>query len=256
MAIRSSRSARLPRSSPPLILADMVVHDEVKLDTPVAQLLPPTVKVPQRNGKQITLLDLAMHVSGLPRMPPDYKPADMENPFVGFDTSSALCLPLRLYADTRYRGTIRILQSGRRTAGPCARPKSRHELQRTPAHPHPGSAGHDQHQHRPEYEIRSAAWRPVTMARCSRPRTGISMPWPEPARFVPPPTICSSSWRPTSNSPARRSPRPCGSCTPCGTPPILRTWKSMMGWHVYKRYGVEHRLAQRSDRRLLVVHRL
>jgi CubicO group peptidase (beta-lactamase class C family) len=70
-----------------VILADMVVHGEVKLDTPVAQLLPPTVKVPRRNGKQITLLDLAMHVSGLPRMPPNYKPADLENPFVGFDTT-------------------------------------------------------------------------------------------------------------------------------------------------------------------------
>jgi D-alanyl-D-alanine-carboxypeptidase/D-alanyl-D-alanine-endopeptidase len=69
-----------------LILADMVVHNEVKLDTPVAQLLPPTVKVPSRNGKQITLLDLAMHVSGLPRMPIGYKPEDMENPFIGFDT--------------------------------------------------------------------------------------------------------------------------------------------------------------------------
>jgi D-alanyl-D-alanine-carboxypeptidase/D-alanyl-D-alanine-endopeptidase len=70
-----------------LILADMVVHDEVALDTPVAKLLPSTVKVPQRNGKQITLVDLAMHLSGLPGMPPGYKPADMENPFAGFDTT-------------------------------------------------------------------------------------------------------------------------------------------------------------------------
>jgi CubicO group peptidase (beta-lactamase class C family) len=70
-----------------LLLADMVVHGEVKLDTPVAQLLPASVKVPQHNGKQITLLDLAMHVSGLPRMPPGYKPSDMENPFAGFDTN-------------------------------------------------------------------------------------------------------------------------------------------------------------------------
>ncbi|HEY3838343.1 MAG TPA: serine hydrolase [Bryobacteraceae bacterium] len=70
-----------------LILADMVVHNEVKLDTPVAALLPKSVKVPRRDGKQITLLDLAMHLSGLPRMPPGFKPADMENPFVGFGTA-------------------------------------------------------------------------------------------------------------------------------------------------------------------------
>jgi CubicO group peptidase (beta-lactamase class C family) len=68
-----------------VILADMVVHGEVKLDTPVAELLPSAVRIPSRNGKQITLLDLAMHVSGLPRMPPEFKPADMENPFAAFD---------------------------------------------------------------------------------------------------------------------------------------------------------------------------
>src|SRR5947209_3444673 len=38
-----------------LLLADMVVHNEVKLDTPVGVLLPPTVNMPRRNGKQITL---------------------------------------------------------------------------------------------------------------------------------------------------------------------------------------------------------
>lgn len=70
-----------------VILADMVVHNEVKLDTPVSKLLPPSVKVPERDGKQITLLDLAMHVSGLPGMPPGYKPADLENPFAAFDTN-------------------------------------------------------------------------------------------------------------------------------------------------------------------------
>jgi CubicO group peptidase (beta-lactamase class C family) len=70
-----------------LILADMVVHDEVRLDTPVADLLPSSVKVPQRNGRKITLQDLAMHVSGLPRMPADYKPADLENPFFSFGTA-------------------------------------------------------------------------------------------------------------------------------------------------------------------------
>lgn len=69
-----------------VILADMAVNGEVKLDTPVASLLPSSVTVPQRNGKQITLLDLAMHVSGLPRMPPGFKPADMSNPFASFDT--------------------------------------------------------------------------------------------------------------------------------------------------------------------------
>lgn len=39
------------------ILADMVARGQVRLDDPVAQLLPATVKVPSRNGRRITLLD-------------------------------------------------------------------------------------------------------------------------------------------------------------------------------------------------------
>jgi CubicO group peptidase (beta-lactamase class C family) len=50
-----------------LLLADMVERGEVKLDGPVAMYLPKGVLVPGRNGKQITLADLATHSSGLPR---------------------------------------------------------------------------------------------------------------------------------------------------------------------------------------------
>jgi CubicO group peptidase (beta-lactamase class C family) len=49
-----------------LLLADMVQRGEVSLDDPVACYLPPGVKVPERNGRQITLVDLATHTSGLP----------------------------------------------------------------------------------------------------------------------------------------------------------------------------------------------
>lgn len=55
-----------------LLLADMVVRGEVKLSDPVSKYLPPSVHVPTRNGKQITLLDLATHYSGLPRMPSNF----------------------------------------------------------------------------------------------------------------------------------------------------------------------------------------
>ena len=62
------------------LLADMVERGEVKLDDPIEKFLPPTVKVPSRNGKKITLLDLATHTSGLPTTPgnsparPDNRP--------------------------------------------------------------------------------------------------------------------------------------------------------------------------------------
>ncbi|MBL8227206.1 MAG: serine hydrolase [Bryobacterales bacterium] len=67
-----------------LLLADMIERSEVKAEDPVAKYLPDTVKVPSRGGKQITLLDLAMHVSGLPRLP-NLKPADPENPYADYD---------------------------------------------------------------------------------------------------------------------------------------------------------------------------
>ena len=52
-----------------LLLADMVRKDEVALADPAAKYLPASVKVPERNGRSITLLDLATHTSGLPFMP-------------------------------------------------------------------------------------------------------------------------------------------------------------------------------------------
>lgn len=73
-----------------LVLADMVVRGEVKLDDPVAKFLPEAVKVPSRNGREITLLDLSNQVSGLPRLPDKFKPADPGDPYANYD-------PARLY---------------------------------------------------------------------------------------------------------------------------------------------------------------
>ena len=53
-----------------LLLADAVQRRDVQLDTPVSELLPPGITVPTRDGKRITLLELATHSSGLPRVPP------------------------------------------------------------------------------------------------------------------------------------------------------------------------------------------
>ena len=66
------------------LLADMVARGEVKLDDPVAKYLPQSVRVPSRNGKQITLLDLATQSSGLPRMPNNFTPADNNNPYADY----------------------------------------------------------------------------------------------------------------------------------------------------------------------------
>ncbi|CAG0935796.1 D-alanyl-D-alanine-carboxypeptidase/endopeptidaseAmpH [Thermoflexales bacterium] len=66
------------------LLADMVQRGEVKLDDPVTNYLPATVTVPTRQGKAITLLDLATHTSGLPRLPDNFKPQDSANPYADY----------------------------------------------------------------------------------------------------------------------------------------------------------------------------
>lgn len=67
-----------------ILLAEMVGRGEVSLEDPVQKFLPSTVKVPSRNGKEITLLDLATASSGLPRMPTDFQPADPANPYADY----------------------------------------------------------------------------------------------------------------------------------------------------------------------------
>lgn len=66
------------------VLADMVAKGEVKLDDPVQKYLPANVRVPSRNGRDITLLDLATHRSGLPRLPDNFAPADPTNPYADY----------------------------------------------------------------------------------------------------------------------------------------------------------------------------
>jgi serine-type D-Ala-D-Ala carboxypeptidase/endopeptidase len=67
-----------------LVLTDMAQRGEVKLDDPIAKYLPPTVRMPQRDGRQITLVDLATHTSGLPRMPGNFQPKDAANPYADY----------------------------------------------------------------------------------------------------------------------------------------------------------------------------
>jgi CubicO group peptidase (beta-lactamase class C family) len=67
-----------------LLLADMVQRGEVALTDPVSKYLPPTVKMPERTGRQITLQDLATHTSSLPRLPSNLNPKDSANPYADY----------------------------------------------------------------------------------------------------------------------------------------------------------------------------
>jgi D-alanyl-D-alanine-carboxypeptidase/D-alanyl-D-alanine-endopeptidase len=67
-----------------LLLADMVERGEVRLDDPVAKFLPPTVRVPEKDGRVITLQDLSTHTSALPRLPPDFVVTNPDNPYADY----------------------------------------------------------------------------------------------------------------------------------------------------------------------------
>jgi CubicO group peptidase (beta-lactamase class C family) len=64
-----------------LLLQDMIDRGEMKLDDPVAKYLPQSVRMPTRNGKEITLRQLATHSSGLPKWPDDLNPQRADHPY-------------------------------------------------------------------------------------------------------------------------------------------------------------------------------
>jgi len=66
------------------LLADMVAKGEVALTDPISKYLPQGVSAPERDGREITLLDLATHHSGLPRLADNHIPADLANPYADF----------------------------------------------------------------------------------------------------------------------------------------------------------------------------
>jgi len=70
-----------------LLLADMVLKGEVKLDDPVERWLPhgsSGLKLRDHTGAPIRLIDLATHRSGLPRLPSNMTTATKDDPYVDY----------------------------------------------------------------------------------------------------------------------------------------------------------------------------
>jgi CubicO group peptidase (beta-lactamase class C family) len=90
------------------LLAEMVNRGEVRLDDPVAKYLPREVRVPERGGRKITLLDLATHTSGLPGLPTNIHPKDVSNPYADYTAEmldeflSAYSLPREIGSKYEY----------------------------------------------------------------------------------------------------------------------------------------------------------
>ena len=67
-----------------IVLADEVLKGRMKLNDPISKYLPSSIDIPTRNDKVITLKDLATHTSALPRMPNNFEPEDIKNPFADY----------------------------------------------------------------------------------------------------------------------------------------------------------------------------
>lgn len=63
------------------LLAEFIARGEVALDDPIARLLPPGTRVPSFSGREITIGDIVTHASGLPPIPPQWRMADINNPY-------------------------------------------------------------------------------------------------------------------------------------------------------------------------------
>ena len=67
-----------------LLLARLVEQKVVSLNEPVQKLLGDSMQVPKYGEREITLVDLATHTSGLPRMPNNFTPKDPKNPYADY----------------------------------------------------------------------------------------------------------------------------------------------------------------------------
>jgi serine-type D-Ala-D-Ala carboxypeptidase/endopeptidase len=66
------------------LMAEMIARGEVKLEQPLAELLPEGATARSFDGKALTLLHLATHSSGLPRLPDNGWFLDLTNPYVNY----------------------------------------------------------------------------------------------------------------------------------------------------------------------------
>lgn len=88
-----------------LALARAVERGDVALDTPVQTLLPDSIRLAVV-GRPMTLVDLATHTSGLPRLPVPFAPASIIDPYADYTEADLM----------RFLGTARPDSAGVRAA--------------------------------------------------------------------------------------------------------------------------------------------
>lgn len=87
-----------------LLLADAVVDGRLKLDQPIAELVPEDVRMPKHADGAILLRHLATHVSGLPRMPTNMSPQDAGDPYADYSAENLYAFLSELSLD---RGPVK-----------------------------------------------------------------------------------------------------------------------------------------------------
>lgn len=74
-----------------ILLADAINRGLVEADQPVDDLLPDGMTMPvskKKPERKITLMHLSTHISGLPRMPDNFEPADPANPYADYSAET------------------------------------------------------------------------------------------------------------------------------------------------------------------------
>ena len=126
----------------------MVQRGEVALTDPVSKYLPPDVKMPERGGKKITLVDLATHTlrtaaacrrTFIRRIPPIRTPT---TPWRSC-TSSSRTVQLTRDIGSKYEYS----NLGVGLLGHALAPPRRHRLRDAGADPDSGAAGDEEHRH-------------------------------------------------------------------------------------------------------------
>jgi D-alanyl-D-alanine-carboxypeptidase/D-alanyl-D-alanine-endopeptidase len=70
------------------LLADMAHRGLVSIDDPVNKFLPADIEPLQCAGREMRLVDLATHTSGLPRMPSNWSPQDINDPYADYTSEN------------------------------------------------------------------------------------------------------------------------------------------------------------------------
>lgn len=96
-----------------LLLAEMVSRGEVTLEDPARAYFPDDVRFPKdAAGQDIRLLDLVTHSAGLPRLPPDWEPANPLDPYADFVVGTLYASLAKVVLDVPIGSIVRYSNYG------------------------------------------------------------------------------------------------------------------------------------------------